>query len=242
MVIDFHSHILPKIDDGSQSLEESLALLRLEAEQGIQHVVATPHFYPRHDDFRDFLSKRAQAETKLREQLKNETGLPEISIGAEVYFFPGISDSDAISQLTIEKKSYILIEMPESPWSESMYRELESIYVKQNLTPIIAHVDRYITPFRSFGIPERLADLPVLVQANASFFLKRSTVGMALRMLKKGQIHILGSDCHNLQHRPPRLGEAVDLIRGRLGNRILEDLEMNGRSILFNADEIVNHT
>lgn len=241
MAIDFHSHILPKIDDGSQSLEESIALLRMEAEQGIQHVVATPHFYPRHNDFQHFLSKRSQAEVALRERLKNESGLPEISIGAEVYFFPGISDSEAISQLTIGKKSYILIEMPESPWTDSMYRELEGIYVKQGLTPIIAHVDRYISPFRTFKIPEKLMDYPVLVQANASFFLRRSTSGMAMRMLEKGQIHLLGSDCHNLKHRPPRLGEACALICRRLGNQVLGDMEMTGREILFDKIQTVNH-
>jgi len=113
-----------------------------------------------------------------------------------------------------------------------MYRELEGIYIKQGLTPIIAHVDRYIAPFRTYGIPERLEDLPVLVQANASFFLNRATAGMAIRMLKKGQIHLLGSDCHNLKHRPPRLGEACEVIEKRLGRQMLERLELNGRQVL----------
>lgn len=240
MAIDFHSHILPKIDDGSQSLEESLEMLRMSAEQGIDHIVATPHFYPNQNDFERFLRRRSEAEEKLRERMEKEQGLPEISIGSEVYFFQGISDSEAISQLTIGKKRYILIEMPESPWTDSMYRELEGISVKQGLTPVIAHVDRYITPFRSFGIPERLAELPVLVQANASFFLRRTTSGMAMRMLKKGQIDLLGSDCHNIRHRPPRLGEAMALIRSRLGERMIDRLDANGRQILEDR-EFVNH-
>ena len=67
----------------------------------------------------------------------------------------------------------------------------------------------------------RLADLPVLVQANGEFFLERRTAGMALRMVKAGQIHLLGSDCHNLSDRKPNLGPAVEKIRRRIGEDAL---------------------
>ena len=58
MIIDFHTHVLPAMDDGSRSVEESLQMLRMEAEQGIFHVVATPHFYPQYDNPEQFLRKR----------------------------------------------------------------------------------------------------------------------------------------------------------------------------------------
>lgn len=232
MIVDFHSHILPGIDDGSSSLQESVELLKMEAQQGIKRVVATPHFYPRHDSPERFLNRRRRAEESLRDAIAEDPTIPSISVGAEVYFFPGISDSDVLHQLTIDQKRCILLEMPQCPWQDSMYREIEGIYVKQGLTPIIAHVDRYIAPFRTYGIPERLMDLPVLVQANASFFLNRATAGMAIRMLKKGQIHILGSDCHNLEHRPPRLGKACEVIEKRLGSSVFTQIESYGRQIL----------
>lgn len=216
-VTDFHSHILPRIDDGSASLAESIAMLHMEGEQGIRHVVATPHFYPRHDSPRAFLQRRAEAEARLREEMEKHDGLPDVSVGAEVYFFHGMSDSDILPQLTIAKKRCILIEMPPAPWTESMYRELEQVWLKWEITPVVAHVDRYISPMRTHHIPERLAELPVLVQANASFFLHSMTGGMALRMLRSGQIHLLGSDCHNMTSRQPNLGPALEKIRRRLG-------------------------
>lgn len=221
-VIDFHSHILPGVDDGSHSVEESIALLRMEAEQGIGHVVATPHFYPQHDTPERFLKRRAEAERILRKEMQAHKGLPELHIGAEVYFFNGISNSEAISELTIDRKRCILIEMPPLPWTDSMYRELEDLHWKQGLLPIVAHIDRYIGRFRTYGIPDRLAQLPVLVQANAEFFLKRSTSSMAVRMLKKNQVHLLGSDCHNLSSRKPNLEDALDVIGKRLGGPSLE--------------------
>lgn len=231
-VIDFHSHILPGIDDGSKNVEESLQMLRMMAKQGITHVVATPHFYPQHDTPESFLKRRAEAEAVLREAMAGENGLPELSIGAEVYYFRGISDSDTIKELTVDKKRCILIEMPSIPWTETMYRELEDLYVKRGLLPVIAHLDRYIGPFRTHGIPKRLAAMPVLVQANAEFFLERSTSAMALRMLKKGTIHLLGSDCHNMTSRKPNLGEALELIQRKLGEDAITAINENARMVL----------
>lgn len=227
MITDFHSHILPKIDDGSASLEESIAMLRKEAEQGITHVVATPHFYPNHDSPERFLARRARAEAALREEMEKHTGLPELSVGAEVYFFQGISDCDVLKELTIGDSSCVLLEMPESSWTESMYREMERIWRRQDLLPVIAHVDRYISPLRDHGIPDRLEKLPVMVQANAGFFLRGTTSRMAMKMLRQDKIHVLGSDCHNLKDRAPNLGDAVRKIRHKLGEDAIEKIRRN---------------
>jgi protein-tyrosine phosphatase len=214
---DFHSHVLPCLDDGSVSVEQSIEMLRAEAEQGVTHVIATPHFYAGRNTPERFLEKRERSENMLREEMAKHEGLPKLSVGAEVHFFPGISDSDAIKLLTIAKKDCILLEMADSPWGEYAYREMQQIWEKQGLTPIIAHVDRYIGPWRDYGISARLAKLPVAVQANAEFFLRPSTASMAMRMLSRGQIHVLGSDCHNMSSRRPNLGQARQRIEKKLG-------------------------
>lgn len=231
-VIDFHSHILPCMDDGSASPAESAAMLRIEAEQGIRQVIATPHFYPQHHTPDRFLERRERAWTWLREELAGKDGLPQVILGAEVYFFRGMSESDQLARLTIGKKSCILIEMPTAPWTDEMYRELEQIWVKQGITPIIAHIDRYVRPFRTHGILRRLEDLPVLVQANADFFLKCSTASMAMRMLKEDRIHLLGSDCHNMTSRKPNLDAALQKIRGKLGDDALLRIQEHERNAL----------
>ena len=221
-IIDFHSHILPGIDDGSADAEESLELLRLSASQGVEHMVATPHFYPRQNAPEEFLERRAESARRLLEAASRESSLPQMLLGAEVYFFPGISDCEQLRELTIDQNGCILVEMPLSPWTDRMYRELQDIHSKQGLIPIIAHVDRYIRPFRTYGIPDRLAELPVLVQANAGFFQDRFTRPMAMRMLRNGQIHLLGSDCHDLNSRRPNLGQAAERIQRKLGPDALQ--------------------
>lgn len=233
MITDFHSHILPGIDDGSRNVEMSVAMLCAEAEQGIHRVIATPHFYPRHETPDHFLEKRNRAEEILRNEMAKHSDLPEIQVGAEIYFFPGISESEALSRLTIGEKRCILLEMPLPPWSQAVYQEIRGIYEKQGLTPIIAHVDRYIRPFKTYDIPERLEELPVLVQANASFFQRISTRPMALNMLKRDQIHLLGSDCHNLDSRAPNLGITVEIIRKKCADMCLQ-------RIYSYQDEVLN--
>ena len=113
-----------------------------------------------------------------------------------------------------------------------MYHDLELIHRHFGLTPIIAHIDRYVKPFHARRVLNRLDELPVLVQANAEFFLSKATVNMALRMLKKDQIHLLGSDCHNMTDRKPNLGEAIDLIQKRIGKYAVDRLNQHQQNVL----------
>ena len=223
-MVDFHTHILPGIDDGSPDVQTSLAMLAMEAAQGIRTVAATPHFQASFDAPDAFLARRAQAAQLLRSEMAKQPDLPELILGAEVLFFRGMSDSECLPLLTLGGGRHLLVEMPPAPWPQEHYRELEAIWEKRRLVPVIAHIDRYIRPFRTFGIPKRLAGTPVWVQANTSFFLEKRTAGMAMKMLKAGQIQILGSDCHNLSSRRPNLGTAEQQIRRRLGNDALEQI------------------
>lgn len=230
MMIDVHTHILPKIDDGSDSVEESLAMLAVEDEQGISCVVVTPHFYPQRDDPQTFLERRSGAIKALQEQRK--PGMPVIIPGAEVYFYRGMSESEILRTMTIENTPYILIEMPMAPWPEDFYRELEEINRKQELIPIIAHIDRYISPLRTRGIPERLAQLPVLVQANAGSFTKESMAPLMLKLVREDKIHLLGSDCHNMRDRKPNIAAAQRCIYQKLGREYLAKMHGYERQVL----------
>jgi protein-tyrosine phosphatase len=229
---DFHSHILPGMDDGSADLETSLEMLSRAAAQGIRRVVATPHFYPRYEDPARFLHRRDRAEEALRQAMEGHPELPEVLVGAEVYYFRGISESEWLPKLTIQGTDAVLIEMPPAPWPDAVYRELADIREKRGYMPVIAHIDRYIGRFRTFGIPGKLQELPVLVQANASFFLERST--LAMKLLKADQIQLLGSDCHDLRDRAPNLGEAAKQIMKKTGPEVLSRIRAWEDTIVSN--------
>lgn len=218
-MIDIHSHVLPGMDDGSRSVEESLAMLRASAAQGISHMAATSHFYPMENSPEQFLARRAAAVERLREAW--QPGLPELLLGAEVYFFEGMSSIAELDALRLEGTELLLVEMPFSPWTDRMVSELLAVHERRGMTVLLAHIERYFR-FQPKGIWDDLLDRGVLMQCNAGFFLSWKTKGKARRMLAEGRIHLLGSDSHNMSARPPRLGEALSVI-GETGRRILEE-------------------
>jgi len=222
MTADMHTHVLPGIDDGSPDVAVSVQMLDAMWAQGVRRVAATPHFYANHDTPERFLRRRAEAAERLRQVWKWE-GL-DLRIGGEIHYFEGISDCDALREMAIEGTDLIMVEMNAAPWSERVFEELEEIHRKHQLTPVVAHLDRYITPLHGFGIPKRLEQLPVLVQINANSLFRRSTRGMVLNLLKRGQAHLLGSDCHSMGSRKPDVAEAWKVLESKLDDRTLREL------------------
>lgn len=226
---DYHSHILPGIDDGSRNVEQSLELLDMLARQGAGVSVATPHFYADRDTPAGFLAKRNAA----YEELISHPDFPgtDIRLGAEVYYFSGISRMKELRDLRIEGTKLLLIEMPFTKWSDYVMRELYEIASSGYFVPVIAHLERYLE-YQGRGIAEELIDRGMLIQCNTSFFADRSTGRKALKMLKKGLIHMIGTDCHNPDSRPPRLDEFREAVTGKLGPGFYERFEEENDSLL----------
>ena len=220
-LFDFHSHILPGIDDGSASVEESLALLEESKRQGVDGLAATPHFYVEQMAPEQFLKKRQLAYEKLKLHQKGEW--PSILLGAEVPYYDGISRSEEILKLRLEGTKVLLIEMPYRPWTQRICEELFILNSRKEVIVLLAHIERYL----SFQKTETLAQMRqqnILFQANGSFFLKRQTRKKACKMLQNGLIDVLGSDCHNGKDRRPNLKEAQSVIIQMLGQNGLERL------------------
>lgn len=231
-LVDFHSHVLPGIDDGSPDLDTSIQMLKMAYAQGIETVVATPHFDANYDTPESFLSRRNEAEALLRKEMEKHDDMPRLHVGAEVFYFSGISDSVHLMDLTIDKTPFILVEMPTCDWTDHMYAELEGINLKQGLIPIVAHLDRYIRPIGFGRMVRQLRKLPVLIQCNTEFFQRPSTQRKAWKMLRKGSIHLLGSDCHDTRHRPPDLGNTAEQICKSIGDQWLNHISLYQDDIL----------
>lgn len=229
--VDFHTHILPGVDDGSKSVEQSLEMLQQQKQQGIETVVLTPHFYPQNDQPQRFIARRQQAFEKLLEAAEKEN-LPQLLLGAEVYYFNGIGSWEGLRDLAIEGTDFVLIEMPFAKWTDRMYDELDGIYHNLGLVPVIAHIERYINIFTANRVMKQLKELNVRIQANAEFFIDSKTRNLALKLLKNSDINILGSDCHNLEDRKPNLAQAEEIICSRLGQAAIENIDLTGKDIL----------
>jgi len=204
---DIHSHVLPGMDDGSRSVEESLAMLSAAAAQGIDRIACTSHFYPDENSPRRYLERRAQSLELLRPALPPDA--PELLPGAEVYYFDGLSRNDDVPALRIEGTQLLLLEMPFGAWSERMIEEVWRLNERRGVTVVLAHIERYFHWNRP-AIFERLRGRGVLMQCNASFFLGRLSSLKAKSMLRRGEIDFIASDCHNTSSRPQQLGMALE--------------------------------
>ncbi len=219
---DFHAHLLPAVDDGSDSADTSLAMLEAWRSQGIDRVCATPHFYAERTTPERFLRRRAEALEALRTAMGPGEDNPTILCGAEVRFFDGISGTQALPSLCLEGTDLLLLEMPFTRWTERMLSEVIELR-QRGVRPVAAHLERYLdlNPRQTIN---RFLQTDVLIQCNAEFFLTRRTAGKALRMLREEKIHFLGSDAHNMRSRAPNLGPALALIERKLGPRALDRL------------------
>ena len=236
-MLDFHSHILPGIDDGSKDVAMSVEMIRESVRQGITGIVFTPHFYADSDEPGHFLKKRQEALDQLLSSLESEEDLPHFLTGAEVHYYRGMGQSDTLKRFCIGNSNLVLIEMPFRRWGQQEMKDLKEIRRNLGLQVIIAHIDRYLSIQDSDHIDALCEDCGALIQANADFFLKYNTRRKALKMLKKGKIHLLGSDCHNMSNRAPNLGDAVTYIQLKLGTDILNAIDMRGNALFEQAED-----
>ena len=235
-MIDFHTHILPGIDDGSRSAEETELLLAQEREQGAGRILATPHFYAGRDPAARFLAKREEALKVLRSVLeKGGEDAPEVRAAAEVYYFPRMWEADVLPDLCMEGGRLLLVEMPFAQWTASMYRDLEKIIRKRELTVLLAHVERYHEFQKDKGVWDAVFDLPLYAQINAGSLLRFRTRRFVLKFLKEGHKVVLGSDCHHPRRRPVNLSEGREVVRKKLGEEALERMDRLGKELWEHA-------
>ena len=141
-LIDMHSHFLPGIDDGSKTPEESREILRISRMQHVRIIAATPHYYS-DKSVEQFLSERQEAFEKVQKILHPEFDWPEIFLGAEVAYHPGLIYEERLPELCYEGTRFLLLEMPFSRWSPNVLRDVERIQAIYGVTPVIAHIERY---------------------------------------------------------------------------------------------------
>lgn len=214
MFCDFHTHILPGIDDGARNLEMSLGMLGMMKRQGVDKAVATPHFYAHQQPMKEFVQKREAALTEIRNS--GADGLPEIHIGAEVYLERDMRRAD-LRPLCLQGTPFILIEMPYMPYDSWMLEEVYDFCIKQSLQPIFAHIDRYFSLYGDSDVQEILDFDNAVIQVNNSALFSRKNLKMVTRWIQEGRTIVFGSDCHNVSDREPNDGRAQSVLKAKLG-------------------------
>jgi len=198
--VDLHSHLIPGIDDGSKSMEESMELLRGLEALGYEKVITTPHIM--FDAYKNTPKSIKEGLAALRNAAKSEGINVEIEAAAEYYLDEGFYDHLQSQEVMSIKGRYLLFEtsyVSRPLQLEEMIFEIGAA----GYTPLMAHPERYRyikDPSKEYG---RLKELGVMFQVNANSFgghYGRSAKGLADFLSKEGMIDFLGSDVHHQRH------------------------------------------
>jgi protein-tyrosine phosphatase len=236
-MIDWHTHILPFIDDGSSSIGESISMLKKSSEQGVTKIVLTPHYYPHKEDPERFLRRRDYSLGKLKSGIERiyldednleplTFELPTLVLGAEVYFFSELAgmDESNLKALCIEGTNILMVELPMEEWGNNIFDALEGLIFNRNIYPLIAHIDRYFSFIKDSSPLKELVREGMLIQLNTEglegFFSKRK----AVRWIEEGLVHILATDCHNQTDRPPNLAVAKTILKSHINERTIANI------------------
>lgn len=231
MYIDIHSHILPNVDDGSKSIEESLAMLKMLKKQDVSAVVLSPHFYPSAEtSVEEYKDRTISSYKKLCNAAKDI--FPELYLGSEVYYFSGMAMFENIKDLCIHNSKYILIELPYRKVSSRTVNDIIELNLSRGLVPILAHIERY-RHFEGFNrILSLISNGYALGQMNAYTPLNFKTRRIAHKLIKGGYISFIASDSHSQDKNPPRIRESLSFIEKKIGRSFAENLRKNSFDIL----------
>jgi len=221
-MIDLHCHILPSMDDGSSSMEESLAMARVAVADGIRTIVATPHV--KNDiPAPDLIAEKIDALTSV---LRQEGLCLDILSGGDV---ASVLPVDIVSRYTINRTDYILLEFPHSHLPANAEQTIFE-WQLAGLHPIITHPERNPSILKHPENLKRLVEAGALVQVTASSLAGDFGVdpkACACHLITSGLVHFLASDGHSSQYRLPRLSEGLrvagQLIGKEAATKLVED-------------------
>lgn len=237
--VDIHSHILPGVDDGSRNMDMTRELLKAEIAEGVTEIIATPHFDTEENlqDPEHIREVAAQVQKVASELSDNLT----IHTGCEILFSRGILDliqQDKV--LTLGDTNYVLVEFYPSESHRDIYRAMRDI-IQLGKSPVLAHVERYECFIGHLEYVHELIELGAYIQMNARSltgkrFDKRTRFCKAA--VQKGLVHFFGTDCHNMEHRPPQMEKTAKMVEKLAGEYTARRLTGENARVLLEGKYI----
>ena len=217
---DVHTHIVPGVDDGSDSLEESLEMISQMREQGVLNIVATPHYPDGKTE------KIKDAFDMLKKSVEDKYPDMKLYLGNELLNGPGVIEAlKNKTALTIADTKYILVEFLPGDSERKIYNALRE-YILAGYIPIVAHVERYEALHKNYDFLDEIINLGAYIQINTEslvggLFDRRAAY--CRKLLENGYVHFLGSDCHGAERRKPLMKGAIEKLKPEFVNSKLAE-------------------
>lgn len=223
---DIHCHILPGVDDGARNMEESMWMLHKEYNEGVRHVILTPHF--RYDMFEPHMNIVTRQFMQLRRAAMNigEEGM-RLYLGCELH-----SSMDMVEclkkgrRLTLAGSRFVLVEFSNGDEKSYIEERIRSLLMN-GFIPIIAHVERYKATRNDIGFLTELKDMGAYIQMNADTISGLDGLGaktFAKKVMKSGLLDFVGSDGHRQTERIPEIGKCAAKMEKVMGKEYVKKI------------------
>ncbi|MBB6692872.1 tyrosine protein phosphatase [Cohnella xylanilytica] len=234
-MIDLHCHLLPGLDDGPLTWEESLEMARTAAKQGVRAIVATPHHANGRYDNPSAEVKESVGRLN-RALLENRIPLT-VYPGQEIRIYPNLLDDlEQGKLLPLGESRYLLLELPDE-WSLSALMDLFYELKLMGYVPVIAHPERHLTLVRNSSLMAEFVEFGAIGQVTSHSLLGKYGNAIrrcALHMCREGMIHLLSSDAHRPRIRGYEMDAAYRTIEREVGSEFAQTLRENSRKALRN--------
>jgi protein-tyrosine phosphatase len=221
-VVDIHSHILPGVDDGARTLEESVAMLKLAAEHGTTDIVATPHA---NSEFRYDLQL---IEARFADLSEAARGIIRVHLGCDFHVsFENVQDAlEHPTRYAINRMNYVMVELPDSVMPAMVPDVLKRLR-SAGMIPVITHPERNSVLRGRIDTLSQWVEDGCLLQITAQSLLGRfgrETEKSSDALFRRGLVHFVASDAHDCVDRPPRLDEAYRKVSSSYGSQTADAL------------------
>lgn len=233
-MVDIHTHVLPRIDDGPEKLEDSIHLIKKLVNSGVTNIVSTSHYYSDNVSFDAFVDRRTRRLVEVRQAIKEYNIPVDIISGAEVNISKLLLNLDSLKDLCFENTNRILLEIPHRETSLGNALDLiEKIISYYNVVPIVAHVERYSFFSKKMKNLNYLKEMGCIIQVDAHCLFERfGQKRFALKAIDEGFVDVIASDCHDTDTRPPNLADAYAVISKKLGEQTVQILKGNAEQLI----------
>ncbi len=234
-LIDVHTHILPGVDDGSRNMRESVKMLLSAAEQGVTSVIATPH-YSRRRELKHADELAAELEARIQKFYPDF----RIYIGQETYYHEELADRlHEGKALTMAGSRYVLVEFSPTVSYKALFQGIRKLS-ENGYIPILAHMERYVC-LRHEGVKELLScgcRLQMNFDSLKGLWCNPETV-WCRKQVENGTIHLLGSDMHRMDFRPPDIREVMKWLNHHIDSDDLERILYENPQRILRGEKIV---
>lgn len=202
LLYDLHSHILPGVDDGAKTADDSLVLINRLKRAGVTDICLTPHYYTHRESLADFDKRRQEAFRNFKFMVEDDVTL---HLGAEVYVTKYLfSNEEDLKTVCYEGTNYMLTEFAySSTFKDESLTLISKLINNYSIRPVLAHVERYPYLLKHPDVIEDLIDMGVIIQSNACSYTEFPLKLKLMKLLKNGYIQVIGSDAHSLNRNTP---------------------------------------